>query len=109
MILTLGITVIACAQIVSHSFKTAEEAGPITGFGIVVIMFVPYFIITFALDNQLDDIVLLAVSAVVPTFNLLMCFRELGDAWTNQALYVSSDLWNLERNLAPLLLLQVSS
>jgi ABC-type multidrug transport system fused ATPase/permease subunit len=105
VLLFSGLAVIALSQTVSLFFANAETAAPAVAFSTVVAVFVPYFLITFALENVISDFAVLLFSSFLPTFNILMCFRELGDSSANDRLYTTGDLFSTDRLLLPLLLL----
>lgn len=71
-----GPPIILQAYFFSFFFKRSGTVGPVVGFGQALLIFIPYFIVTFATNGQVPSwIAYLLTIVLTPTFGLQFAFK----------------------------------
>ncbi|RUP47509.1 hypothetical protein BC936DRAFT_145658 [Jimgerdemannia flammicorona] len=90
-----GPPIILQSYLLSFLFKKASAVGPILGIFQAVLVFAPYFIVTFATNGRADAwVVYLLTIVLTPTFGLQIAFRRLCEAQVNHQAYTSLDTFD---------------
>ncbi|KAI8928437.1 hypothetical protein BC831DRAFT_112867 [Entophlyctis helioformis] len=61
-------------------FRKQETAGMVLGFGMAIVVFVPYFFTYFVFNNVVSMNVIYGISAALPTYGLYQAFNQIGTA-----------------------------
>ncbi|RUS21769.1 hypothetical protein BC937DRAFT_91503 [Endogone sp. FLAS-F59071] len=90
-----GPPIILQAYLFSFLFKKSASVGPLVGFGQALLIFIPYFIVTFATNGQVPLWIMYLLTIVLtPTFGLQFAFKNLSEAEINNTPYMAADTFN---------------
>lgn len=106
-IIMFGLPLIAVSHVLSHLFRNPDTIGPVLGFASAMVVFVPYFIITFPFENKISDGALYTLCFALPTFNVFAALRDVADSITYRNPYLFSDCFSVQRKVMPCVLIML--
>ncbi|KAH9277236.1 hypothetical protein BASA83_000100 [Batrachochytrium salamandrivorans] len=74
------------------------SAGAALGFGMSIVVFVPYFFVFFVAKNNLDQWIMYLISAIVPTFGFYSALSAIGTASNAGTPYTLASLGDFTNN-----------
>ncbi|KAL2917045.1 hypothetical protein HK105_203477 [Polyrhizophydium stewartii] len=103
--LTFSLCCIVLSMCLAFMFRTQASAGAALGFGMSIVVFVPYFFVYFVANDEISTGALYGISAALPTFGLYRAFSEIGLAAQNGTPFTLASLADTGRN--PILILSL--
>ncbi|KAJ1343289.1 hypothetical protein BSLG_002315 [Batrachochytrium salamandrivorans] len=93
-----GAVCIPLSSCLSFMFRQQASAGAALGFGMSIVVFVPYFLVFFVAKNNLDQWIMYLISAIVPTFGFYSALSAIGTASNAGTPYTLASLGDFTNN-----------
>ncbi|KAI9209272.1 P-loop containing nucleoside triphosphate hydrolase protein [Polychytrium aggregatum] len=108
VVLFFGPVTVLLSYILSFAFKSSKSVGPVLGVTVSLVVFVPYFIVDFALKNNVPAVFDFVIGFIIPTFGAYRALVDYALGPINGAPYTLVDTFNINRRVFPMILIFIA-
>ncbi|KAK9718300.1 hypothetical protein K7432_005596 [Basidiobolus ranarum] len=109
LLLMCGPPFILSGYLLSFMFEKSKSVGLVIGFLLLIIVFAPFAIIRFALNDYASIGTVSVLSFFLPTFALQRGLTEMATAWAKGHPYTTSMVFSFQFPILPMLLALIAS